>query len=224
MILTTGGIAGAIALFDSRLSLRIREFGGDDMSIPSAVGSFVGGPVPLALGGSLYVLGKSTGDGVVAQTGREVVRAVFLSGAMTAVLKGSVGRARPFAAPGDPDVFTPGHGFTNSSLASFPSGHTSAAFATATVLARELNARHRSARWTVDPVLFGGAAFVGYSRVYQQQHWPSDVVVGAALGAITGYEVVAHAHGDRSPIGRRLFSHLSIDAAPRGAMLTWSQH
>ena len=192
------------------------------MSIPSAIGSFVGGPVPLTLGASLYALGRGSRDGFVAQTGRELVRAVVVSGAITALVKGTVGRARPFAAPGDPDVFSPGHGFTNNSLGSFPSGHTSAAFATATVLARELDARHPGARWFLDALLFGGATFVGYSRVYEQQHWPSDVVAGAAVGAMTGYEVVAHAHGDRSPLDRHLLSHLSLAPSVGGAAIRWS--
>lgn len=194
------------------------------MSVPATVGTFVGGPVPLALGATLYAGGRIAGDGFVQQTGREVMRAVLISGAITAVAKGTVGRARPFAAPGDPDVFSPGRGFTNASLASFPSGHTSAAFATATVLARELNTAHPGSKWLVNSLLFGGATFVGFSRVYERQHWPSDVVAGAALGSITGYEVVAHAHGDRSPISRHLFSHLSVGPSSHGAAMQWSLH
>jgi membrane-associated phospholipid phosphatase len=224
MILGTVGVAGAMSLFDSRLSVDARRMGGDDMSIPSAIGSFVGGPVPLALGAALYGTGRVGGDGFLTQTGREVMRAVLVSGAITAAAKGTVGRARPFASPGDPDDFRPGHGFTNAALASFPSGHTSAAFATATVLARELNTAHPGARWWVNPLLFGGAMFVGFSRVYTRQHWPSDVVAGAALGSITGYEVVAHARGDRSPIHLPLFSHLWMGPSSRGAAIQWSLH
>ncbi len=222
IILGSVGVAGALSLFDSRLSTDARRIGGDDMSAPSAIGSFVGGPVPFALGAALYGAGQLRSNGFVTQTGREVMRAVLVSGAITAVVKGTVGRARPFAAPGDPDVFSPGRGFTNAALASFPSGHTSAAFATATVLARELNAAHPDARWWVNPLLFGTATFVGFSRVYQRQHWPSDVVVGAALGSITGYEVVAHARGDRSRIGLPLLSHLSVSPAGRSAAIQWS--
>ena len=222
MLLGTVGVAGAMSLVDSRLSVDARRVGGDDMSIPSAIGSVVGGPVPLALGAALYGAGQLRGDGFVTQTGREVIRAVLFSGAVTAVAKGTVGRARPIAAPGDPDEFSPGHGFTNATMASFPSGHTSAAFATATVLARELNIAHPASRRWVNPLLFGGATFVGYSRVYDRQHWPSDVLAGAALGSITGYEVVAHARGDRSPIDRHLFSHLSIVPGLRGAAMQWS--
>jgi membrane-associated phospholipid phosphatase len=222
MLVGTAALGGAISLFDSRLSLDARRVGGDDMSVPSTIGAFVGGPVPLALGAALYATGRARGDGFVENTGREVMRAVLASGALTAFAKGTVGRARPFAAPGDPDVFSPGRGFTNGSLASFPSGHTSAAFATATVLARELNTAHPGGRWPTNTLLFGGATFVGFSRVYERQHWPSDVVAGAALGAITGYEVVAHARGDRSPIDRHLFSHVSVGPSWRGAAMQWA--
>jgi membrane-associated phospholipid phosphatase len=223
MLLGTAGVGAAISLFDSRLLTGAQRLGGDDMRTPSSIGNFVGGPVPLTLGATLYALGRGTGSSFTEGLGREVIRAVLVSGAFTAVTKGAVGRARPFAAPGDPDVFSPGHGFTNGSLASFPSGHTSAAFATATVLARELGVAHPEARWIVNPLLFGGATFVGYSRVYNRQHWPSDVVAGAALGAITGFEVVAHAHGDRSPIARRLFSHLSLGPGTHGLAIAWSR-
>jgi membrane-associated phospholipid phosphatase len=138
------------------------------------------------------------------------------------VVKGAVGLSRPFASPGDADEYSPGHGFLNSRLASFPSGHTSAAFAAATVLMRELNAAHPRARWIAGPLLLGSATFVGFSRVYDKQHWPSDVVVGAALGSITGYEVVAHAHGDRSRIGAGFLSHFMLGPRDHGMELGWS--
>jgi membrane-associated phospholipid phosphatase len=223
VLLGAAGVGAAISLFDSRLLTDAQRIGGREMQTPSSIGTFVGGPVPLTLGATLYALGRGTGNAFSEGLGREVIRAVLVSGAITAVTKGAVGRARPFASPADPDMFRPGHGFTNASLASFPSGHTSAAFATATVLARELGVAHPGARWIVNPLLFGGATFVGFSRVYDRQHWPSDVVAGAALGTITGFEVVAHAHGDRSPIGRRLFSHLSLGPSAHGVAVAWSR-
>jgi membrane-associated phospholipid phosphatase len=221
LVLGSAAVAGTLSLFDSRLSADAGRMGGS-MSAPATVGSFVGGPGPLALGAVLYGFGHVRDNGTVTQTGREVMRAVIVSGAITAVVKGAVGRARPFAAPGDPDEYRPGQGFTNASFASFPSGHTTAAFATATVLARELNVSHPGARWWTNPLLFGGATFVGLSRVYQRQHWPSDVVAGAALGTITGYEVVAHARGDRSKIGLPFMSHLSVAPSNHGAAIQWS--
>ncbi len=70
-------------------------------------------------------------------------------------------------------------------LPAFPSGHTAAAFATATVLL--LGAR----RGWITTVATVGALLMGYSRVYLGHHYPSDLLAGAVLGAGVG----AAAHG-----------------------------
>ncbi len=63
--------------------------------------------------------------------------------------------------------------------ASFPSGHSTAAFCMATVLSIAL------------PGLllpfFGLAALVALSRVYLGLHYPSDILTGAALGTIVAW-------------------------------------
>lgn len=59
---------------------------------------------------------------------------------------------------------------------SFPSGHTTRAFAAALLL----TVRTRDWRWGVP--LFAYAIAVGLSRVYVGVHWPSDVLGGALLG------------------------------------------
>jgi membrane-associated phospholipid phosphatase len=60
---------------------------------------------------------------------------------------------------------------------SFPSGHTSAAFCTATSLSLLFP------KWYVIAPSYLYAATVGYARMYQGVHYPSDVLVGAAVGA-----------------------------------------
>ena len=60
---------------------------------------------------------------------------------------------------------------------SFPSGHTSAAFCTATSLSLLFP------KWYVIAPSYLYAASVGYARMYQGVHYPSDVLVGAAVGA-----------------------------------------
>jgi hypothetical protein len=85
-----------------------------------------------------------------------------------------VGRERPDTSPDDPFNFHPFSGD-----ASFPSGHTTLAFAAARAIDCET-----SSRW-VPIVAYPLAAGVGWSRVWQRHHWPSDVVAGAALGTWT---------------------------------------
>jgi membrane-associated phospholipid phosphatase len=182
----------------------------------------MGGPGPIALGAALYLSGKGTGSAPLTNTGREVLRAVALTGGLTALTKGVVGRSRPMISPGDADEYSPGRGFLGGARASFPSGHTASAFAAATVLSREIGSAHPSARWVISPLLYGAASFVGWSRMYDRQHWPSDVLVGAALGTITGYEVVSHARGERAPFTGALFSHLRLGAGKNGLDVGWS--
>ena len=68
---------------------------------------------------------------------------------------------------------------------SFPSGHSASAFAFATGVCSEIPA--------LAPVLVPLAAAVAYSRVYTGVHYPSDVVVGAAIGIASGAVVDAAA-------------------------------
>lgn len=68
----------------------------------------------------------------------------------------------------------------SSNRLSFPSGHTSSAFATATSL-------HLSYGWKVGLPAFLLAAGVGASRLSDDVHWASDVVAGATLGIWMGY-------------------------------------
>lgn len=60
---------------------------------------------------------------------------------------------------------------------SMPSGHTSAAFCTATAL----SLRYRQWYVVVPAYLYAGS--VGWARMYQGVHYPSDVLVGALVGA-----------------------------------------
>lgn len=64
---------------------------------------------------------------------------------------------------------------------SFPSGHTSGAFATATSLSLAFP------KWYVIAPSYSWAALVGYSRMYLGVHYPSDVLAGAILGSSTAW-------------------------------------
>ncbi len=69
---------------------------------------------------------------------------------------------------------------------SFPSGHTSEAFAVATVIARRYS-HHRWVPW----VAYGVAGLIGFSRLTLQSHFPADIFFSAALGySISRYAVL----------------------------------
>src|SRR5205823_12283913 len=80
--------------------------------------------------------------------------------------------------------------------ASFPSGHTTIAFALAGAGAEELTQQHVPGRRFITPALYATATGVGMARVYGRAHWASDVVAGAAIGMLTSRTLVrtAHAH------------------------------
>ena len=73
----------------------------------------------------------------------------------------------------------------NGRNASFPSGHSIAAFSLAAVFAD----RYRTHRW-VPWVAYGLAGLVGFSRITLQSHFPADVFAGAVLGYAIGHYAV----------------------------------
>ncbi len=64
---------------------------------------------------------------------------------------------------------------------SFPSGHTSGAFANATSLSLAFR------KWYVVIPAYSWATLMGYSRMYLGVHYPSDVLAGAVLGSSTAW-------------------------------------
>lgn len=99
----------------------------------------------------------------------------------TTTIKHLVGRPRPGATYHDVN-FVGDYVLTDHE--SFPSGHTTGAFAVATVLSEEYP--------DYTPYFYTYATLVGVSRVYNGVHYPSDVLAGAALGYIIGKSTVKH--------------------------------
>lgn len=128
------------------------------------------------LAGAFYAAGWATDSEQARRVGGIGAAALVTNGLATWGLKSAVGRSRPFTNKG-PSRWNGGSGYAN---ASFPSGHTSMAFTMAAVVAEEYESP------VVDFLSYGLAGAVGATRIYQDQHWTSDVVAGAALGLLVG--------------------------------------
>lgn len=164
-----------------------------------------GSPGVIAGSAVLYAAGWATGRSDVARLGMRAGEAVVLSGIVTGGIKGFAGRARPFASPGEPGNFRLLSGVHDATRQSFPSGHTTAAFAFASAASRELRISHPStARWAA-PALYTAAALTGLARMHADKHWASDVILGAGIGVVSG-RVIARYHADRP--GNWLDRHL----------------
>lgn len=107
-----------------------------------------------------------------------VAASLIGTGLITGSMKLAFGRTRPFDQEGV-HHFEPFSGEN-----AFPSGHTTEAFALATVVSE-----HYEAFW-IKALSYGTAAMVGYSRMQNDSHWASDVLAGAFIGITVGKTVV----------------------------------
>ncbi len=145
------------------------------------IGEFYGNPIGAgALGGGLYLGGLSSGNASTRLTGRAVLESVLYASLLTQVLKMSIGRSRPYQNNGARDFH--GLAFSNAQW-SFPSGHTTIAFATSA----SLSVRLKRPLATVG--LFTLAMLTIGQRIYADQHWLSDTLFGAAIGTSIGLAV-----------------------------------
>ncbi len=174
-------------------------------------------PGAFIIGGGMYAVGRWGGHPTLEDVGWHGTEAVLLSSAVTGVLKATLGRARPYVVNDtNPHDFKFGGGFSSSDRQSFPSGHTTTAFAAAAAVTSEMRRLHPQSVWYVAPVLYGGATMVGLSRMYHNKHWASDVVLGAAIGTFSGLKVVRYSHTHPDNKLDRFMLHTSMAVMPNG--------
>jgi membrane-associated phospholipid phosphatase len=112
-----------------------------------------------------YVAGRLSGDPVITHLGSDLIRSQVLNAVLTRGLKLVAQRNRP-------------HGGSDS----MPSGHASAAFASATVIQAHYG-------WKGGMSAYAAASFMAWSRVRDDRHWLTDVIIGGAIGTIAGRTV-----------------------------------
>lgn len=163
--LVAGGlVTGYASAFDAEVR---DEIGDADSGFAKGVGASTSGVVTAIVASGLYVAGRRSDSPGFRALSYDLGPAVALTYGYTAVLKETVGRERP----------------NGEDQKSFPSGHTSNAFAIATVVERHCGR-------TGGLVAYPLAAFVGFTRIRQNKHYLSDVFAGATLGLIVGRSVV----------------------------------
>jgi membrane-associated phospholipid phosphatase len=140
----------------------------------------------IALGA--YVVGRASHHARLGALGADLLDAQAVNGVLTQGLKLSVDRSRP-----------------TGSKHSFPSGHTSATFATAQVIAEHFG-------WKAAAPFYALGGYVSVSRLVDNEHWTSDVIFGAALGMVSARAASLGSGSHRVKIG--------ISALPRGFQLT----
>jgi hypothetical protein len=182
-----GGLSGLAHTADRDLTLGLSTSPGVVTALEP--GKVIGGPL-MQVGGAFatYAIGRWTDSPKVANLGGDLFRAQVLTQGIVQGVKFTVGRTRP-----------------DGTSRSFPSGHSASAFATGTVLQRHFG-------WKVGVPAYGLATYVAASRLSENRHFVSDVILGATLGILAGRHVTV-------PIGGTKFA-ITPQAIPGGAAIS----
>jgi hypothetical protein len=155
----------------------------------------------IGLGGASFALGYMTGNDHLQETGLLGGEATINSTAVAYLFKGITQRQRPMEGNGHGDFFKGG--------ASFPSEHSAIAWSMASVWA------HEYPGWFSQMAAYGLASTITVTRVTAKQHFPSDAIVGSALGWYFGRQVY-RAHHDPEVGGAGWGSVLEEKAVEQG--------
>jgi membrane-associated phospholipid phosphatase len=162
-----GGVFAALA-HPIDLDVNARLVGDPWVEDAFAPGRIIGyGLVQGGVAAVTYAWGRKMKAPRVVHIGVDLLRAQVLTAGLTYGLKAAVRRDRPDAT-----------GY------SFPSGHASVTFASASVLQRHFG-------WK-GALTYSLAAYVAASRLHENRHYLSDVIFGAAVGTIAGRTVTRH--------------------------------
>jgi membrane-associated phospholipid phosphatase len=110
----------------------------------------------------MYVAGRFARNTRMAAAGADLIDAQIVNGVLTQGVKYATDRTRP-----------------NGGVRAFPSGHSSATFATAEVLREHYG-------WKLGAPVYALGGYVSISRMVDNKHWASDVIFGTAIGVISG--------------------------------------
>ena len=177
----------------------LRELGHDSSRERTSrhISDICGIYAPIAGSLGMYVLGSTTHNDHLRETGLLSGEALIDATIVTSVVKLATQRERPDDGTGEGRFWPHGtNGFKGGT--SFPSGHSAAAWSVAHVIADEYPG------WLTKLGVYGLATTVSATRVTARKHFPSDVVVGSVFGYL---------------IGGYVYHHRATDSADRGSLL-----
>jgi len=167
------GIAGlaSLSVKSEDDAITRRAFESQPLETALDQGELIGnGIAQIGAAGAVYALGRAFHRPTAASLGADLLQAQIVNGLLTQSVKYAADRTRP-----------------DGGRHSFPSGHASATFATATVLQRHFG-------WRVGVPAYAVAGYVAASRLSEGQHFTSDVIFGAGLGIVSGRAVTVVKH------------------------------
>lgn len=184
------GVVGVAAILDRPVRDEMRRHAPNNNPFLQNIERF-GAQYSLVVLGGFYMAGAiGNNDTAVAVAQDGLAASLIASGIITPTIKFITGRARPRENLGIA-AFHP-FSLSYSSNSSFPSGHTTQAFAVASVIAN-----HYDGTW-VAYSSYTVAGLVGVARIYHDAHFTSDVLAGALIGTLVGKSVVEHNKSLRS--------------------------
>jgi membrane-associated phospholipid phosphatase len=187
----------AVAPIDMQIASRLQDpRAQENRFLKTAANGFrlLGDPGSIVTGFGIYAIGRLDGQRRVQSLGLHSLESIVFSDILGGGIKLLAGRQRPFVDVKNPYSFQLWRGFEGDQYRSFASGHSTTAFAFASTLTRETQFWWPHGAFLVGTVFYGGATMVGLSRIYNNMHWASDVMAGAAIGTIVGLKVVKYTH------------------------------
>jgi membrane-associated phospholipid phosphatase len=170
-----GGAAMALAIHPEDGKINRRLLGRPGLDKAFIPGKFMGNTaVVLGAAATTYLVGRRTGGNRLQHLGMDLIEATIIGEGTAEIAKLAIRRQRPTNPDGQ-----------QSAGYSMPSGHATVTFAAATVLQQHLGYKAAIPTYLI-------ASYVAMSRLHDNRHYASDVVMGAATGIIAGRSVTYH--------------------------------
>ena len=173
-----------------------------------------GGPGVICCAAILWLGARALKRRGISRLGLRGAEGIAVASAISGIVKGLAGRSRPFFAPGEPWHWDFAHGWTDARYFSMPSGHTTATFAFTAAISVVAATWRPAPRAALILGAFTSAILVAFARTYLNQHWLSDVGIGALLGGTTGTALALwHARHPDSRFDRALLGPATRETA-----------